>query len=209
MRLSTRLLAAAVLAAAPVLVAAPAAAQTAATPADAAAAGKFVDGLADEAFSILRDKSMNRSAARTKFRTLLKANFAVDEIGARLIRRHRATLTPAQVQQYRAIFPDWVVGTYADRLYDYANSDLKVVRAMPRGQRGDVDVMTRISLPGGGQPIDATWSVKKNAAGAYVIQNLTVAGVNLSLTQEADFTAYIQKNTFDGLLKFMRDAAKA
>jgi phospholipid transport system substrate-binding protein len=204
-----RLLAAAVLAAAPVLVAAPAAAQTAATPADAAAAGKFVDGLSDEAFAILRDKSMSRSAARAKFRSLLKTNFAVDEIGARLIRRHRATLTPAQVQQYRAIFPDWVVGTYADRLYDYANSDLKVVRTLPRGQRGDVDVMTRISLPGGGQPIDATWSVKKTATGAFVIQNLTVAGVNLSLTQEADFTAYIQKNGFDGLLKFMRDAAKA
>ena len=209
MRIHTRLLAAVALAAAPVLVAAPAAAQTAATPADAAAAGKFVDGLADQAFTILRDKSVSRSAARAKFRTLLKTNFAVDEIGARLIRRQRATLTPAQLQQYRAIFPDWVVGTYADRLYDYANSDLKIVRTLPRGQRGDVDVMTRITLPSGGQPIDATWSVKKTESGAFVIQNLTVAGVNLSLTQEADFSAYIQKNGFDGLLKFMRDAAKA
>ena len=44
-------------------------------------------------------------------------------------------------------------------------------------------------------------------SGKFNIQNLTVAGVNLSLTQEADFTAYIQRNGFDGLLKFMREAA--
>jgi phospholipid transport system substrate-binding protein len=102
-----------------------------------------------------------------------------------------------------------VVGTYADRLYDYANSDLKVVRTLPRGARGDVDVFSRITLPNGGQPIDAVWTVRKAPNGKFQIQNLTVAGVNLSLTQEADFSSFIQRKGFDALVQFMRDTAKA
>src|SRR5687767_14879271 len=147
------------------LIAAPATAALAQAPAaartapgqDAKAAGVFIDGLADQAFAILRDKSMTKPQVRTKFRTILRDNFAVEEIGHRLVRRHRATITPAQYNAYLAAFPDYVVGTYADRLYEYANSDLKVIRTVPRGNRGDFDVMTRISLPNGGQPIQSTW----------------------------------------------------
>ncbi len=174
---------------------------------DAKAAGQFIDNLADQAFAILRDKSMTKPQVRTKFRSMLRENFAVTEIGNRLIRRQRATLSPAQYQAYMEAFPDYVVGTYADRLYEYANSDLKIVRTLPRGARGDVDVFSRISLPNGSSPIDAVWTVRKAPNGKFQIQNLTVAGVNLALTQEADFTSFIQRKGFDALVQFMRDAA--
>lgn len=174
---------------------------------DAKAAGVFIDNLSDQAFAILRDKSMTKPQVRTKFRTMLRENFAVNEIGNRLIRRHRATLTPAQYNAYMAAFPDYVVGTYADRLYEYANSELKVIRTLPRGSRGDIDVMTSITLPNGGTPIQSTWTVRRAPNGKFQIQNLSVAGVNLALTQEADFTSFIQRKGFDALVQFMRDAA--
>ncbi len=174
---------------------------------DAKAAGVFIDRLADQAFAILRDKSMTKPQVRAKFRTILRENFAVDEIGHRLVRRHRATVTPAQYKAYLEVFPDYVVGTYADRLYEYANSDLKIIRTLPRGSRGDFDVMTSITLPNGGQPIQSTWTVRKAPNGKFQIHNLTVAGVNLALTQEADFTSFIQRKGFDALVQFMRDAA--
>lgn len=197
------------LATAGVVTAAPAAAQTAATPADAKAAGIFVDTLADRAFAVLRDKSLTKPAARARFRSMLRDNFAVTEIGTKLIRRHRANLTPAQYNDYLTVFPEFVVGTYADRLYDYANADLKITRVVPVGTRGDINVGSRLTLASGGQPFDAVWSVKKDASGKFVIQNLTVAGVNLALTQEADFTSYIQRNGFDALLTFMKKSAAA
>lgn len=174
---------------------------------DTQAAGLFIDQLSDQAFAVLRDKSLSKAQVRAKFRTMLKTSFDVNAIGTKLIRSHRAALTPAQAQAYLTVFPDYVVGTYADRLYDYASSDLKIVRTQPRGTRGDIDVVSRITLSNGGQPIDAVWSVRKMPTGKFNIQNLTVAGVNLALTQEADFTAYIQRNGFDALLQFMRDAA--
>ena len=49
----------------------------------------------------------------------------------------------------------------------------------------------------------AIWTVEKGGSG-YRITNLTVANINLVLTQTADFTSFIQKNGFDKLIAFMR-----
>ena len=184
-------------------------AATAAAPADKGQAGAFISDLAQRAYSVLRDKSNDKAEVRAKFRLLLKENFAVTDIGNRLIRRHVRTITKAQYQAYQAAFPDYVVDTYTDNLFEFADSELKVIRTVPRGTRGDVDVYTRISRSNGAQPIDSIWSVKKDANGKFLVSNLTVAGVNLSLTQEADFNAYIQKNGFDALVKFMNDKKAA
>ena len=194
----------------PMAVAAPVVAQEAAgpaTPAQQKAAAAFIDKLAADAFAVLKDKSLTREQARTKFRTLLKGNFDVDAAGLRLIRTYRAPnspikLTDAQVNAYRAALPDFLVNTYSDRLYDFATAKVMVVRTAPRGSRGDVDVYTRITDPKGGKPIDAIWQVKSGAK--PLVSNITVNGVNVALTQEADFKAYIEKNGFDALVDFMK-----
>ena len=63
---------------------------------------------------------------------------------------------------------------------------------------------TRVTRPGA-QPIDTIWQVKTDG-GRLMVNNLVVAGVNLALTQEADFASYIQRNGFDALVTFMRSA---
>ena len=189
---------------APLTATTPALAQ-AATPADGAAASQFIVTLSSQAFGILKDKSLGKNAVRAKFRGLLRDSFALDEIGNKLIRRYRSQITPAQYAAYQAALPEFAINAYTDRLYDYSNADVQPVRTLPRGTRGDIDVYTRIVTPGGGQPFDAIWTVRKDG-GKFLILNLTVAGINLSLTQEADFSAYIAKNGFDALVAFMKSS---
>lgn len=195
----------AALALAPVL-AAPALAQVAAPTAAVAgdpAARAFVEKLANDAFATLRDKSLSKAEGRNRFRTMLQSNVALQDIGDRLIRRHRATITPAQYSAYQAALPDFVLNAYADRLYDYSDASLKTLRTTARGTM--TDVATRVTRPGS-QPVDAVWQVKKTPTGKYMVNNLSVQGINLSLTQEADFNAYIQKNGFDALVTFLKNA---
>lgn len=179
----------------------PAAAQQA--PAGDPAAGRFVESLANDAFAVLRDDSLSKTDARAKFRSMLERNVALRSIGQRLIRKHRATITPAQQQAYDAAFPEFILNAYADRLYDYQNASVKVVRFNARGPF--TDVQTRVQRPGE-TPIDAIWQVRKTPEGRYQINNLTVSNINLSITQEADFNAYIQKNGFDALVSFLKSA---
>lgn len=173
------------------------------------AAGVFIDDLADKAYGVLRDKANDKATVRKKFRALLKQNFAIDEIGNKLIRRHVRTISKPQYDAYKSAFPDYVVETYTDNMFEYVDSDLRIVRTLPRGTRGNVDVYTRIVRNDGAQPIDAIWSVKKDETGKFLVTNVTVAGVNLSLTQEADFNAYITKNGFDALVQFMTSRKSA
>lgn len=164
-------------------------------------AGEFIDQLANKAFAILRDKSLTRDDARRQFRAMLKQNVAVKQVGDRLIRSFRAQVTPTQYAAYNNAFPDYVVGTYADRLYDYAYADLTIVRVQPVGS--GYAVFSRVTQPGQGRPFEAVWSVVK-VGDKFQITNLTVAGVNLALTQEADFRSVIQRNGFDALVRFMQ-----
>jgi len=205
----TRLsLAASLLVAAPALLSMPIAANAqvaapaAANPGDPAAA-PFVQALADDAFAVLRNKSLSKTASRNKFRTMLQQNVALEDIGNRLIRRQRATITPAQYSAYQAALPEFVLNAYADRLYDYSDASVKTIRTVLRGPY--TDVFTRVTRPGA-QPVDAVWQIKKAANGKYLVNNLTVSGINLSMTQEADFNSYVQKNGFDALVTFLKSA---
>lgn len=177
----------------------------AANPADVAAATKFIEDLSGRVFTILRDRSESTASMKPKFRSMLRDNFALDEIGARLIRRHRATATPQQLAAYQAALPQFIVNAYSDRLAEYTSASIRTIRAQPRGSRGDIDVHTRITTPGSNQAFDAVWTVRRTG-GRLAILNLTVAGINLTLTQEADFTAFIQRKGFDALVAFMKSA---
>lgn len=172
--------------------AAPAAAQT-----NGQDPGRFVESLADTGFGLLKG---NRNAARNQFRALLTRHFAVDAIGDNLIRRWRPKISAAQYSAYKAAFPGFIIGTYADRLYDYAGADLKVIRSQVRGN--NAAVLTQVTKPGA-RPVPVIWSLAKVGNG-YRVTNLTVGGINVAMAQGADFDSYVQRNGFDALVNFMR-----
>jgi phospholipid transport system substrate-binding protein len=197
-----RILVAAGLLLAPSLPAAAQVASSSSTSPGDPAARPFIEKMIGDGFAVLRDKSLSRAASRARFRAILQDNVALDDIGMRLIRRQRASLTPAQLDAYRAAFPEFVLNAYADRLYDYADARVQVQRTVGRG--AFTEVYTRVTRPGA-QPIDTIWQVK-SVGGKLMVNNLVVAGINLALTQEADFTSYTGKNGFDALVSFMKSA---
>jgi phospholipid transport system substrate-binding protein len=173
------------------------------TPAQAAVvanqdAGTFVSSLGTEAFAVL--KTGNKAAVRAKFRDLLSQHFAIDAIGERLIRRWSSQITPAQKASYKQAIPTFIIGTYSDNLYDYANASMKVIRTAPAGS--GFNVTTQVQKPGA-QPITAVWSVAQ-VGGAFKVTNLTVANINLAVTQGQDFDAIIQRKGIDGLIAMMK-----
>ena len=161
-------------------------------------AGTFISSLGTEAFAVL--KTGNKTAVRAKFRDLLSQHFAIDAIGERLIRRWSSQITPAQKASYKQAIPTFIIGTYSDNLYDYANASMKVIRTAPAGS--GFNVTTQVQKPGA-QPITAVWSVA-NVGGAFKVTNLTVANINLAVTQGQDFDAIIQRKGIDGLITMMK-----
>jgi phospholipid transport system substrate-binding protein len=96
-------------------------------------------------------------------------------------------------------FPQFHHRHYADRLYDYSDASLKVVRVQNQG--ANAAVLTQVTKPAAA-PATVIWTLTRVGAG-YKVQNLTVGGVNLAVAQGADFDSYIQRNGFDRLVQFM------
>lgn len=168
---------------------------------DAREPGRFVESLADTAFASLR--SGNTATARGQFRAILAQHFDVNTIGDRLIRRQRAKISAAQYAQYKAAFPSFIVGAYGDLLEPYAKADLRVLRVVQRGS--SAAVATTITRPGI-RASSATWTVTR-VGGAYKVTNLTAAGVNLLIAQEAAFNSLAERRGFDALIAFMKSRA--
>lgn len=159
----------------------------------------FVQTLTADGFAAMR--TGNKTAAKAKFRALLAQHVAVDEIGDRLISRWTARITPEQKAAYKEALPNYIVGTYTDRLFEYADATVKIIRTQPTAG-GATDVVTQVIKPGR-QPIPAIWSVVK-VGGAYKVLNLRVAGINIAMAQAADFNSVIQRQGFDALVKMMK-----
>ena len=160
-------------------------------------AGRFVEALAERAFAALQG---DRAASRAQLRKVLAQNFAVDSLGDRLIRGWRQRISPSQYSAYKAAVPDFLIGTYADRLHEYAGADIRVVRVQNQG--ANAAVLTRVTKPGA-RPVNVVWTLTR-AGGSYKVSNLTVGGVNVALSQAADFNSYAQRNGFDALINFMK-----
>ena len=166
----------------------------------------FIGTFASGVFGLLNDQTLPRPTAKLRLRAMMRDRFAVAEIGIRLIRRYRAELSAAQLAAYEAALPEYLINLYADRLYDYTNANLKIVRAVPHGSSGAVDVVTQVSTPGR-KPHEVIWSVRKTPADRWMIINVTISGINLTLTQEADFNAYIGRQGFDALVHSMESTS--
>jgi phospholipid transport system substrate-binding protein len=164
-------------------------------------AATFISSLGSESFGVL--KTGNKNVVRAKFRELLSQHFALDAIGERLIRRWANQITPEQKAAYKAAIPTFIIGTYSDNLYDYANATMKIIRTVPAGS--GFNVTTQVQKPGS-QPITAVWSVAQ-VGGAFKVTNLTVANINLAVTQGQDFDAIIQRKGIDGLIAMMKSRA--
>ena len=167
-------------------------------------AGAFIDQVVTRAFAVLQDRTLSKPAMKTKFRSMLRDNFAVDDIGNRLIRRQRAVATPDQLAQYKAALPNFVINAYADRLSDYAGAELKVIRQVERAP-GLIDVYSTVQTAGH-PPRNVVWTVSQQADGRFAIAGITASGINLTMTQEADFNAYVAKNGFQALIDQMSNA---
>src|ERR1700742_4125852 len=77
---------------------------------------RFIETLSSEAFTVLHTGT--KASARGQFRSLLGQYFAIDEMGDKLTRRCRPSVPPAQYSAYKSALPGFLIGTYADRLYD-------------------------------------------------------------------------------------------
>ena len=170
---------------------------------DAAAAdpSAFIDDLDAQLQHVIRDTSPDQRFVR--FRQLFRADFDVPGLARFVLGPYWRLASPAQQQEFLALFENYIVQAFSGRLSQYAESgDAPRVTGSRLDPEGAV-VSSQINLANGGGPragghgptvlpIKVDWHLTAQN-GSYKINDVVVDGVSMAVTQRCEFTSAIER----------------
>ena len=152
------------------------------------AAVAFVQNLGSQGLQALQSPEPQRTAA---FRQLFEANFDVPAISSFALGQYAQSFDPQQHSQYTALFRQYAVTSFIQKLSKYRNMDFRVTGSRPYG--GNI-LVTSQAVPGGGQqPIEIDWSVT-NYNRRYLISDVFIDGIGMKTAYRDGFTGIIERN---------------
>lgn len=152
---------------------------------------KFVQSTAERGLKFLSNPNADTSAKKQEFKKLLDGSFDLDTIGRFALGTNWRVATPAQQQEYLALFRKMVVDVYTARFNDYKGQKFEA-KSFRSISPTDTLVTSFIVPADGGQNVQVDWRVRYKG-GTYKIVDVLVSGVSMSVTQRSDFAAVIQR----------------
>lgn len=152
-------------------------------------AEQYVQVQAQRVLQVLSDNSMSTTDKIRTFRGVVDQIADVPRITRFVLGKYARIATPAQRQQFDALFRTYAQDVYETRLNQYHGETIKVVGSIVRNP-GDVIVNSTV---GGGKldkPEHVGWRVI-NAGAGWKIVDVEVSGVWLAITQQQDFVSTI------------------
>jgi phospholipid transport system substrate-binding protein len=172
-------------------------------PAAAVTPAEFVARLGDDAVQVLGSRDINDQQKIDKFRVLLNGGFDLPLIGRLVLGFNWRTANDEQRKEYSALFEQFIVDSYAQRLGRYGGETLKVRAA--RADGNDTLVTSEILQPGG-PPVKVEWRVRGREPD-YRVVDVIVENISMVITQRDEFAAVVQRcgGKLDCLLERLRD----
>ena len=110
--------------------------------------------------------------------------------------RYWQIATPAQQAEYVRLFRKQLLRGVVNRLGDFQAGAVKVVVNTPN-QRPDGTYVPTIVEREGNKPVNITWMVVVDDAGAMRIEDVTAEGMSLRMTQRSDYASFLARNGGD------------
>jgi phospholipid transport system substrate-binding protein len=169
-------------------------------------ASTLIRSLDDQAIGIVRAKNLDDADRERSFRAMFVTSFDVPAIGRFVLGRYWHTASDAQKSEFLGLFEDMIVTTYSRRFTGHRGEPVAILGV--RADGGSAVVASAFAQ----QNRPATkvdWRVIK-ADSQLKIVDVVIEGVSMSLTQQQEFGAVIQRNggRVDGLLTTMRERAQ-
>jgi phospholipid transport system substrate-binding protein len=164
----------------------------------------FLARFSSEAIAVLADKNLSEREREVAFRRLFTTGFNVDLISRFALGRYWRSATGQQRGEYRRLFEDFIVGSYARRLNGYSGETLALGAVRPLGETGAMvsSQVRRSEAP----LISVGWRLR-NKTGAWRIIDIEVEGISLAVTQRSEFSSVIANNggRVESLLEKLRE----
>jgi phospholipid transport system substrate-binding protein len=165
----------------------------AATPAEA-----FVQTNVQRGLTILNNKTISQQQRSAEFRSFLLTLTDLRRIALYTLGPDRRIATPAEQDQFVDAFRNFAFAVYESEFQKYAGQTLKVTGSIQRSN-GDYVVTTVLidpTAPKNQEPIEVDFRVI-GTDGHFLVADITVAGLDLAITELDQFTSYLAQHNND------------
>lgn len=182
-----------------------------ALPHRSAFAGEATDqlrGTVDRVISVLRDPKLKSPARqnerRQQLNEIISARFDFPEMARRSLGAEWRRTSPAQQQEFVKLFTDLLRNAYTGNIESYDGEKVLYVRET-RDENFAV-VETILQSPDGAQyAIDYRLHLRD---GEWRVYDVVIENISMVNNYRAQFSRVINRSSFDGLLRALRDRAE-
>lgn len=133
----------------------------------------------------------------TEVESVLEPFIDFDTIARRVMARYYQAATPEQRTRFATVFRDSLVKTYTKGLLQYNNEQITVTPERQGDRRGNRARVQMVLRAASGTTYPILYSMVQGQDARWLVENVTVNGVNIGLTFRNQFAHSVRSNQGD------------
>ena len=155
----------------------------------------FVQSTVNRASEIL-NKKLSKEEKIEKLKIIASETVDIKAIGFYTLGATRKNISKAQIKQYEALFEKYFLKSFASRLAEYSNPEIKVMSKKKLNE--NYTMVSSILVSTETRPeVKIDWRVYTKNPENILIRDLIIEGLSLVRTQKEEFSSIIQSNNGD------------
>ena len=172
-------------------------------------ASEFISSVTMEASNILSSKLTDEEKI-VQLKKIGESAVDIDGIGLYTLGKHRKTLSDNQKEQYKELFKNYFLKSFAGRLVGYSDAKIAVLSEEIKNEKYTI-VNTKLIGTSDRPEVKIDWRVYTKDPENLLIRDLIIEGLSLARTQKEEFNSIIINNgnnidaLFENLNKFLEN----
>ena len=155
----------------------------------------FVQSTVNRASQALNDK-FSKEEKISKLKNIASETVDIDGIGRYTLGAYRKEITDSQMKEYKVLFRQYFLKSFASRLAEYSNPEIEVTSK--RKLNENYTMVSSILVATDQRPeVKIEWRISTKNPSNPLIMNLVIEGLSLARTQKEEFSSIIQSNDGD------------
>jgi phospholipid transport system substrate-binding protein len=170
-------------------------------------AAKVVERLHAELLDVMKQaKALGYKGRYQRLAPIVTSSYDLSFIAKVVVGRYWSEFSPEQKDQFVNIFTKLSIATYANQFNGYSGEHFKTISA-EESTKGRLLIKT-VLIKSNGEEVELDYMLHQNKHQWQII-NVFAQGVSDLSLKRAQYTSYLKKNGFDGLLQEINDKIKS
>ena len=168
----------------------------------------FVQSTVNRASEALSNKFSKEEKIK-KLKEIASETVDIDGIGRYTLGSYKNKITDSQMVEYKILFRQYFLKSFASRLAEYSNPEIQVVSKKKLSEK--YTLVSSILVATEQRPeVKIDWRISTKNPNNPLIMNLVIEGLSLARTQKEEFSSIIQSKDGDinALFSTLRDFVK-